>query len=125
MLLRPSHRAYHWQRNSILLSYREPRAAALCSSTLLLTTSVTSGRSGTAVNMSTVHFTFMEPKSRSPGSGTTLYEAWKVQIGKLLSPEDQTRFSVIQSTLQELKPPHSHFDCAVSPANSYGIMDGG
>ncbi|OBZ69261.1 hypothetical protein A0H81_10712 [Grifola frondosa] len=29
------------------------------------------------------------------------------------------------STLQKLEPSHSDFDCIVSPANSYGIMDGG
>ncbi|KAI0957753.1 hypothetical protein AcW1_006042 [Taiwanofungus camphoratus] len=74
--------------------------------------------------MSGVQFVFMEPKQKKPNSGLSLYEAWRVQL-KLLSPADQRRFSVVESTLEQLEPPHSLFDCVVSPANSYGIMDGG
>ncbi|OCH92111.1 macro domain-like protein [Obba rivulosa] len=44
---------------------------------------------------------------------------------QLLSPQDQARFSVVESKLEDLEPPSSLFDCVVSPANSYGIMDGG
>ncbi|PCH37712.1 macro domain-like protein [Wolfiporia cocos MD-104 SS10] len=72
--------------------------------------------------MSDVEFVFMEPKQKQ--AGMSLVEAWKIQL-KLLPPQDQPRFSVVQSTLDELEPPYSHFDCIVSPANSYGIMDGG
>jgi len=74
--------------------------------------------------MSDVHFTFMEPKQK-PGHGISLKEAWQVQLQKLLSKQDQTRFSIVEGTLDMLEPPHSLFDCVVSPANSYGIMDGG
>lgn len=34
-------------------------------------------------------------------------------------------FTFLQSSLDDLPSGHSEFDCAVSPANSYGIMDGG
>ena len=37
----------------------------------------------------------------------------------------QQRFMVAQTTLQELKYPYDEFDCIVSPANSYGRLDGG
>ncbi|KZT09785.1 macro domain-like protein [Laetiporus sulphureus 93-53] len=65
----------------------------------------------------------MEPK-RGPTTALSLYDAWKIQL-KLLSSKDQERFTILQSTLGELEPPHSYFDCIVSPANSYGLMDGG
>ena len=37
----------------------------------------------------------------------------------------QQHFMVAQTTLQELKYPYDEFDCIVSPANSYGRLDGG
>ncbi|KDQ32603.1 hypothetical protein PLEOSDRAFT_1032445 [Pleurotus ostreatus PC15] len=33
--------------------------------------------------------------------------------------------TVINKKLSDLEPPQSHFDCIVSPANSYGRLDGG
>ncbi|KAL6301595.1 hypothetical protein BKA93DRAFT_738343 [Sparassis latifolia] len=66
----------------------------------------------------------MEPKHKKT-TGPTLCEEWRTRIAQLLSPEDQPRFAVVQSTLQDLEPPNSLFDCIVSPANSYGLMDGG
>jgi hypothetical protein len=49
---------------------------------------------------------------------------WKEEFGKL--PEDvRAHFTFVQSRLDELPAPHNKFDCAVSPANSYGLMDGG
>lgn len=73
--------------------------------------------------MSDVDFVLMEPKHK--GSTPSLHEAWERHISQLLSPRDQQRFHVVEARLDTLKPPHSEFDCMVSPANSYGIMDGG
>jgi len=44
-----------------------------------------------------------------------------------LQPKDLERFSFLESKLGQLKEAQatSTFDCIVSPANSYGIMDGG
>lgn len=75
--------------------------------------------------MSQVSFVFMEPKGQSAKTRLSLVDEWRARIAELIAPADRERFSVVESTLQDLKPPHSHFDCVVSPANSYGIMDGG
>ncbi|KZT71124.1 macro domain-like protein [Daedalea quercina L-15889] len=67
----------------------------------------------------------MEPKQKASAPGPSLYEAWTRHISEQLSPDDQQRFHVVEARLETLDPPHSEFDCVVSPANSYGIMDGG
>lgn len=74
--------------------------------------------------MSDVEFVFMSRK-HNESFGRDLCEEWLKQIAEQLSPEEQKRIAVVQSSLQKLEPPYSHFDCIVSPANSYGIMDGG
>ncbi|EIN14694.1 macro domain-like protein [Punctularia strigosozonata HHB-11173 SS5] len=49
---------------------------------------------------------------------------WKEAFSVL--PDDvNAHFTFLQSSLDDLPSRHSGFDCAVSPANSYGIMDGG
>lgn len=42
-----------------------------------------------------------------------------------LSEPVLSRFTLKQSKLSQLQPPDSLFDCIVSPANSYGRLDGG
>ncbi|KAH9913730.1 uncharacterized protein B0H18DRAFT_158211 [Fomitopsis serialis] len=75
--------------------------------------------------MTSVTFVFMEPKQKASSPGPSLNEAWKRHIQELLPSQDQQRFHVVEARLDTLEPPHSEFDCMVSPANSYGIMDGG
>ncbi|KAJ3042007.1 hypothetical protein HDV00_008298 [Rhizophlyctis rosea] len=64
--------------------------------------------------MESIHFTFIDPKD-------ALAIAWRQHIESKLSPEDRTKFSVIHGRIDDAEGP---FDCIVSPANSYGIMDG-
>ena len=41
-------------------------------------------------------------------------------------PNAMEKFSILQCTLDDLASgPHQQFDCIVSPANSYGRLDGG
>ena len=75
--------------------------------------------------MSDVEFVLMEPKHKASTPEPSLHEAWKRHVSQLLPSRDQKRFHVVEARLDTLKPPHSEFDCIVSPANSYGIMDGG
>ncbi|KAH9951858.1 hypothetical protein B0H21DRAFT_254 [Amylocystis lapponica] len=75
--------------------------------------------------MSDVHFVFMEPTQSKSAPHPSLPEAWRAQIAEHLAPADQARIAVVESMLGQLEPPHTLFDCIVSPANSYGIMDGG
>ncbi|KAH9837990.1 uncharacterized protein C8Q71DRAFT_706001 [Rhodofomes roseus] len=67
----------------------------------------------------------MEPKQKTSTPVPSLNEAWKRHIREQLFPDDQQRFHVVEARLDTLEPPHTEFDCIVSPANSYGIMDGG
>lgn len=55
----------------------------------------------------------------------SLIEEWKHALKKHV-PEVFDKFSVVESELEDLKSsPHKQFDCIVSPANSYGRLDGG
>jgi hypothetical protein len=55
----------------------------------------------------------------------SLIEEWKLAL-KEHFPEVIDKFSVVESMLKNLKSgPHQQFDCIVSPANSYGRLDGG
>jgi len=54
-----------------------------------------------------------------------LIEEWKSALKEHI-PEVIDKFSIAESTLEDLKSgPHEQFDCIVSPANSYGRLDGG
>jgi hypothetical protein len=55
----------------------------------------------------------------------SLIEQWKSALKEHV-PEVIDKFSVVESILEDLKScPHEQFDCIVSPANSYGRLDGG
>ena len=54
-----------------------------------------------------------------------LIKEWKRALKEHV-PEVIDKFSIVESTLEHLKSgPHEQFDCIVSPANSYGRLDGG
>jgi|SRR5712672_892509 len=73
------------------------------------------------------HFIFISP---SPATGTThiregsLVKAWTRAINTLPSTL-QSHFTVLEGTLSGLPPERLGCDCVVSPANAFGIMEGG
>lgn len=56
---------------------------------------------------------------------TSLITEWQRAFAEHLQPKDLERFSFIEKRLNQLQEAQVTFDCVVSPANSYGIMDGG
>lgn len=74
--------------------------------------------------MSNVSFILIDLPKKS-GDQTSLIEEWQRAFSQHLQPNDLTRFSFLERSLNQLKVTQVTFDCIVSPANSYGIMDGG
>ena len=70
--------------------------------------------------MSDTHFIFFEPADAAP-----IHAAWDQYIVELLPESQRDRITVLKKTFEDLPPLDSDFDCIVSPANSYGLMDGG
>ncbi|KAK7685450.1 hypothetical protein QCA50_011313 [Cerrena zonata] len=68
--------------------------------------------------MDDLYITILDPSQ-------TLSEELDRAFKKHLPETVQGRFMVAQTTLEHLKEPYNHFDCIVSPANSYGRLDGG
>ena len=54
-----------------------------------------------------------------------LIEEWRHAFKQHVPAKYRDKFSIIQSEMADLSPPYDQFDCIVSPANSYGRMDGG
>ncbi|KAF7790725.1 hypothetical protein EIP86_001681 [Pleurotus ostreatoroseus] len=71
-------------------------------------------------------FIFISPPPR-PSEYPSLNEAWRKAVAKYFedSEEEKSRFSILQGKLQDIDPSLLQCDCMVSPANSFGIMDGG
>jgi gluconate kinase len=67
--------------------------------------------------MDNLEFIFLDINS-------SLIKEWKVALQEHV-PEVIDKFSIVKSTLDNLESPHKQFDCIVSPANSYGRLDGG
>lgn len=61
-----------------------------------------------------INFILCDPKQE-------LTKKWKFYIDKYLSATEKQNFEIIHGTLEDYK---KNFDCIVSPANSFGIMDG-
>jgi chemotaxis protein CheY-P-specific phosphatase CheC len=53
-----------------------------------------------------------------------MVKAWKQEFAKHLSTQVHQKISIKQSKIENLSGEDMHFDCVVSPANSYGRMDG-
>lgn len=51
--------------------------------------------------------------------------AWEKAFGQLADDVVLRHFTFVTDRLESLKAPNDQFDCIVSPANSYGLMDGG
>ena len=75
------------------------------------------------------HFILISPVRADSGSTPNIREEslvkeWRRAITTLPS-NLQTHFTVLEGTLSSLPPDKLRCDCVVSPANSFGIMDGG
>ncbi|CAA7261938.1 unnamed protein product [Cyclocybe aegerita] len=78
--------------------------------------------------MSIPRFILIAPKPPvSPKYPTkaSLCDAWAAAIKKYLDASIQPLFTVLEGKLLDLDPTQLQCDCMVSPANSFGIMDGG
>ncbi|KDR80220.1 hypothetical protein GALMADRAFT_61988 [Galerina marginata CBS 339.88] len=54
-----------------------------------------------------------------------LVKAWNDAFAELVPDNIRGKFTTVSSMLSALESPHNQFDCIVSPANSYGFLDGG
>ena len=61
----------------------------------------------------------------SRGADNELYEAWRDAIKEVAPASVHEKFELLRGDLKELPAKKITVDCVVSPANSYGIMDGG
>jgi len=76
------------------------------------------------------HFILISPAPRADSESTpnirkeSLVQTWRQAISTL-PPNLQAHFTVLEGLLSSLPPDKLRCDCIVSPANSFGIMDGG
>ncbi|KAI0271252.1 macro domain-like protein [Gloeopeniophorella convolvens] len=79
--------------------------------------------------MSIPNFVLIAPPPRAtvdtPTPPDTLCDAWLRAISSRLPEHLKPRFAVLEGTLSGLPVERLQCDCVVSPANSFGIMDGG
>jgi hypothetical protein len=86
-------------------------------------TAITAKRTGMSSAEDTPHFIFINPKpSEYEGS---LCVAWNRAIAQHFPSDPNAPFTVYEGKLNQLDADLLRCDCIVSPANSYGIMDGG
>ena len=70
------------------------------------------------------HLIFIEPKPRK-ATDPSLCDAWKAAVKKYLGDDGSGCISIYQGKLREIDAELLRCDCMVSPANSFGLMDGG
>ncbi|KAJ3534042.1 hypothetical protein NM688_g7196 [Phlebia brevispora] len=70
-------------------------------------------------------FIFISPRPRPSSEPPSLHEAWLSAINSYFPKDERIRFSVLESKLEDIDPALAQCDCMVSPANTFGIMDGG
>ena len=71
-------------------------------------------------------FVFIAPAARPPRP--SLCAAWREALLRYFpSPEERAAagIEVVEGRLDEIDPARLACDCLVSPANAFGIMDGG
>ena len=71
------------------------------------------------------HFILIEPKPEHGRHQAPLVAAWNRAISSYFADETDPPFTVLEGKLEELDANLLECDCVVSPANSFGIMDGG
>ena len=69
-------------------------------------------------------FVFISPVPRPSAEPPSLCDAWRSAITKYFG-DGEGRFKVLEGRLNEIDPALLQCDAMVSPANSFGIMDGG
>ena len=72
-----------------------------------------------------MHFILIEPKPYVKIFQAPLITEWKRAITSHFPDDANPPFTVIQGKLLDLDAKLLECDCMVSPANSFGIMDGG
>ena len=75
--------------------------------------------------MTVPKFIFIAPAPKPSAEPPSLCEAWRNAVETYFGAEEHDRFSIAQGKLQDIDPKQIQCDCMVSPANSFGIMDGG
>ncbi|THH11395.1 hypothetical protein EW146_g8063 [Bondarzewia mesenterica] len=75
-------------------------------------------------------FILIAPAPRQPRNPkypprSSLCDAWTRAIQEILDDESRSHFLVLEGALHTLDAAQLQCDCMVSPANSFGIMDGG
>ena len=70
------------------------------------------------------HLIFISPPRRSDSKPPSLCDAWKAAIKEYFG-DGTHQFSVIEGKLQDIDPNLLQCECMVSPANCFGIMNGG
>ncbi|KAG6831331.1 hypothetical protein H0H92_011246 [Tricholoma furcatifolium] len=71
-----------------------------------------------------IKFILIAPPPKRPGQ-PHLAAAWKQAIEHYYPNLNDSPFTVLEGRSQDIDPALLRCDCVVSPANSYGIMDGG
>jgi hypothetical protein len=71
------------------------------------------------------HFILIERKLEKSRKPAPLIQAWNRAIELYFANEESIPFTVLEGGLFELNAKLLECDCIVSPANSFGIMDGG
>ena len=71
----------------------------------------------------TPHFIFIDPQPSQYEN--SLCNAWNRAVAEYFPSDANPPFSVYEGKLNQLDAGLLQCDCIVSPANSYGIMDGG
>jgi hypothetical protein len=69
-----------------------------------------------------LHFILVAPESVLPGG---LTEEWRAAINETLPESLRSHFTIVEGRLGKVAAERLACDCVVSPANSFGIMDGG
>jgi len=75
--------------------------------------------------MSIPHFILIDRRPDPHYPTPSVCDAWNRALEEYLDDEGKSHFTVIEGGLIELPAEQLKCDCIVSPANSYGIMDGG
>jgi hypothetical protein len=71
------------------------------------------------------HFILIERKSNQSRKPAPLIQAWNSAVELQFPDKESVPFTVLEGGLLELEAKLLECDVMVSPANSFGIMDGG
>jgi hypothetical protein len=72
-----------------------------------------------------VHYLFLEPRWSDDNSMLDVVTEWPKAIAKYFPKPSTPPFTVVEGLLGEVDDKLLECECMVSPANSFGIMDGG